>query len=104
LTNPYLNPSFNPTLPITKIPSSPNSNPNPTRNEVIKLDRTGKYFLKLPYTSRNKDRKLDQKKKKKTIINQNLDQNLGNKDLPNTTQTERRNPGTTKPNKNDQHN
>jgi hypothetical protein len=38
----------------------------PTRNEVIKLDRTGKYVLKLPYASRNKDRKLDQHKKKHT--------------------------------------
>jgi hypothetical protein len=43
-------------------------------------------------------KKLD---KKKTNTNQNLNQNLGNKDRPNTTQTERRNTGTTKPNKND---
>jgi hypothetical protein len=43
------------------------------------------------------------KKKTKTKTNQNLDQNLGTKDLPNTTQTKRRNPGATKPNKNDLH-
>jgi hypothetical protein len=63
MTNPYINPSFNPSHPKTNILTSPNSNPNPTRNEVIKPDRTGKYVLKLPRASRNKYRKLDQKKK-----------------------------------------
>jgi hypothetical protein len=60
ITNPCLNPSFNPTHPMTNIPMYPNFNQNPTRNDVIKLDRTGKYVLKLPPTSRNKDNKLDQ--------------------------------------------
>jgi hypothetical protein len=54
MTNPYINPSFNPSHPKTNIPTSPNSNPNPTRNEVIKLDRTGKYVLKLPQEKRHK--------------------------------------------------
>jgi hypothetical protein len=42
------------------IPKFPNTNPNPTRNEVIKLDRTGKYVLKLPRAS-SKDKELDQR-------------------------------------------
>jgi hypothetical protein len=78
MSNPYLNPS----LPEGDIPTFPNPNQSPTRNEVIKLGRSGKYVLKLPHASRNKDRKLDQNKK--TNTNQNLDQNLGNKNLPNT--------------------
>jgi hypothetical protein len=69
MSNPYLNPSLNPSLPEGDILTFPNPNPNPPRNEVIKLDRTGKYVLKLLHASRNKDRKLDQNKKK-TIINQ----------------------------------
>jgi hypothetical protein len=61
----YPNPSLNPSLPEDYILTFPNLNPNPTRIEVIKLDRTGKYVLKLPHASRNKDRKLDQNKKNK---------------------------------------
>jgi hypothetical protein len=64
MSNPYLNPTLNPSLPESDILTFPNSNPNPTRNEIIKLDRTGKYVLKLPHASKNKDRKLDQNKKK----------------------------------------
>jgi hypothetical protein len=82
-SNPYLNPSLNPSLAEGDILTFPNPNRNPTRNEVIKLDRTAKYVLKLPHASKNKDRKLDQNKKKKNT-NQNLNQNLGSKDLPNT--------------------
>jgi hypothetical protein len=66
MTNPYLNPYLNPSLPEGDVLTFPNPNPNPTRNQVIKLDRTGKYVLKLPHASRNKDRKLDQNKKKQT--------------------------------------
>jgi hypothetical protein len=66
---PYLNPS----LPEGDILTFPNPNPNPTRDEIIKLDQTGKYVLKLPHPSRNKDRKLDPNKKK-TNTNQNLNQ------------------------------
>jgi hypothetical protein len=80
MSNSYLNSSLNPSLPERYILMFPNPNPNLTRIEVIKLDRTGKYVLKLPHASRNKDRKLDQNQKK-TNTNQNLDQNLGNKDL-----------------------
>jgi hypothetical protein len=80
MSNPYLNSSLIPFLPEGDILTFPNPYPNPTRNEVIKLDRTGKYVLKLPHAFRNKDRKLNQNKK--TNTNQNLNQNLGNKDLP----------------------
>jgi hypothetical protein len=51
MSNPYLNPSLSEGYILT-----------PTRIEVIKLDRTGKYVLKLPHASRNKDRKLNQNK------------------------------------------
>jgi hypothetical protein len=52
MTNPYNIPSFNPSHPITNIPTSQSSNPNPTRNEIIKLDLTGKYVcLKRPGTN-----------------------------------------------------
>jgi hypothetical protein len=58
MLNPYLNPSLNSSLPEGDILTFSNSNPNPTRNEVIKLDQTGKYVLKLPHASRNTDRIL----------------------------------------------
>jgi hypothetical protein len=48
----------------------------PTRNEVIKLDRTGKYVLKLPHASRNQTKKQTPTK-------------IWNKDLSNTTLTEK---------------
>jgi hypothetical protein len=63
MSNPYLNLSLNPSLLKGDILTFPNPSPNPTRIEVITLDRTGKYVLKLPHASRNKDRKLDKKKK-----------------------------------------
>jgi hypothetical protein len=37
----------------------PRRTPNPTRNDVFKLDRTEKQVLKLPQSSRNNDIKLD---------------------------------------------
>jgi hypothetical protein len=65
MSNIYLNPSLNPSLPEGDILRFPNPHPNPTRKEVIKLDRIRKYVLNLPHASRNKDRKLDQNKKNK---------------------------------------
>jgi hypothetical protein len=65
MSNPCPNSSLNPSLSQGYILTFPNPNPNLTRIEVIKLDRTGKYVLNLPHVSRNKDRKLDQNKKNK---------------------------------------
>jgi hypothetical protein len=56
------------------IPKFPNTNPNPTRNEVIKLDRTGKYVLKLPRAS-NKDKELDQRPRQQNDATQRPDTN-----------------------------
>jgi hypothetical protein len=60
---PYLNPFLNPYHPEIDILTFPNPDPNSIRNEFVKLDRAGKYVLKLPHASWNKDRKHDQKKK-----------------------------------------
>jgi hypothetical protein len=51
----------NPITPSKRHSTKPNQPTiSPTRNEVTKLDRTGKYVLKLPPASRDNDIKLNQ--------------------------------------------
>jgi hypothetical protein len=50
----------------------PNPTPNLARNDVFKLDRTGKQVLKLPQSSRNNDIKLDHHHNQKGGTNESI--------------------------------